>query len=209
MRFSVASRRSSSSRAMTARPNSVSATSASAGPRHSPSARRRVAAAAAGSVAQLGPARGGQFLEPDDVGGPRVELELVAGRPGFDHRLGQRAAQPGHQGLQRVRGPGRRLIGPEPVDELAGRDQLAGAQRQHDQQRAQPGPADLEYFSRGGADLKRTEHRDLHVLNSARLAGDSGYLRQRATRRSLPGGRGRRSSWTRNLRRARRGCRPA
>jgi len=52
---------------------------------------------------------------------------------------------------------------------LAGRDQLAGAQGQHDQQRAQPGPADLEHFSRGGADLNRPEHRDLHVLNSARV----------------------------------------
>ena len=144
MRFSVASSHSSSSRAMTARPNSVSATSASAGPRHSSSARRKVAAAAAGSVRSW-PARGGQFLEPDDVGAPRVELELIA-QPGLDHRLGQRAAQPGHKGLQRVRRSGRRLIGPEPVDELAGRDQLAGAQRQHDQQHAQPGPADIEYF---------------------------------------------------------------
>jgi hypothetical protein len=117
--------------------------------------------------AQLGPARGGQLLEPDDVGVARVEREPVAGRPGLDHRLGQRPAQPGDQGLQRVRGAGRGLVGPQAVDELAGRHDLAGAKRQHDQQRAQPGPADLEHLSRAGADLQRSEHRDLHALNSA------------------------------------------
>ena len=49
--------------------------------------------------AQLGLARGGQLLEPDDVGVPRVEDELVSGRAGLDRRLRQRATQPGHQGL--------------------------------------------------------------------------------------------------------------
>jgi hypothetical protein len=54
----------------------------------------------------LGLALGGLPLEADDVGVRRVEGELVAGRPGLDHRLRQRAAQAGHQGLQRVRRSG-------------------------------------------------------------------------------------------------------
>jgi hypothetical protein len=115
-------------------------------------------------VAQLYSAAGGELFEPDDVGRAGIEFQLVAGGPGFDDRVRQRAAQPGNQGLQRVRRARRRLVGPQPVNQLAGRDQLAGAQRQHDQQRAQPGSADVERGPRVviGADLKRPEHGDLH-----------------------------------------------
>ena len=90
-------------------------------------------------VAQLCSALGGELFEPHDVGRAGIEFQLVAGRPGFDDRVRQRPAQPGDQGLQRVRRAGRRLVGPQPVDQLADRDQLAGTQRQHDQQCAQPG----------------------------------------------------------------------
>ena len=115
-------------------------------------------------VAQLCSALGGELFEPHDVGRAGIEFQLVADRPGFDDRVRQRPAQPGDQGLQRVRRAGRRLVGPQPVDQLAGRDQLAGAQRQHDQQCAQPGSADVEHDPRVviGADLQWPEHGDLH-----------------------------------------------
>ena len=126
-------------------------------------------------VPQLGATGGHQVLEPDDVGRARVNLQLVSGRTGFDHRLGQGAAQPGHQGLQRVARAGRHLLRPQAVDQLAGRDELAGVQGQHDQQRAQPGPGNLDDLPRVavGADLQRPEQRDVHRLNCARTGGDA------------------------------------
>ena len=103
----------------------------------------------------------------------------VAGRAGLDHRLGQGPAQPGHQGLQRVRRGGGHLCRPQAIDQLAGGDQLAGLQGQHDQQRAQPRPGHLDDLLRVavGADLQRPEHRDLHRLNCARPDGDPGAYR--------------------------------
>jgi hypothetical protein len=122
----------------------------------------------------------GPFGQIRRYGGIRRQRQRASGRnrsrppragPGLDHRPGERAAQPGDQGLQRVRRPGRRLIGPQTVDQLAGRHQLARPKREHDQQRAQPGSADLEYGPRVvGADLKRPEHRDLHTC----IVPDSG-----------------------------------
>ena len=83
-------------------------------------------------------------LEPRDVDRVGRDVEAVAGRMRLDRRAGQRAAQPGDQRLQRVRRPGRRRVAPQAVREAVAGDDPAGLQRQHDQQRAQPGPADLD-----------------------------------------------------------------
>ena len=57
--------------------------------------------------------------------------------------LPQRGPQPGHQGLQRVAGVGRRLLFPEPFDQRVGGHDLARVERQQDHQQAHPVPADL------------------------------------------------------------------
>jgi len=92
--------------------------------------------------------------------GRRVCAELVGqALPGLLVDLQGSTAPPGR--VQGAHQPGGQRLA-----QRVRHDQLL-EQRQHDQQRAQPGPADLERLARAGPDLQRTEHRHLHALNSA------------------------------------------
>ena len=122
-------------------------TSASSGPRHSPSASASNSAARSGSRGgQRGPALGDKRLEHLAVQVPRRDAEQVAGRA-VDERLALGVAddlfaQPVHVDADHVVGRAWRVIAPQLEDQALGRDELAGTHEQAGEQRPPLGRAD-------------------------------------------------------------------
>ena len=91
---------------------------------HGPARRRRTTRRPAGA------ALGGQPGEPHGVDVVRRDREPVAGRGLLDHGgVAEGAAQPGHQGLQRVGRVGRLVVVPHGLGEPAGGHRAAGRRR--------------------------------------------------------------------------------
>jgi energy-coupling factor transporter ATP-binding protein EcfA2 len=127
-------------------------------------------------AAKLPPAAGREPLEPEHVDLPGVQNQLVAGRVGGDYRPGQRAAEPGHQGLQRVGGVRGQVTAPQRVGQPRRRDHLTGLEGEQDQQGAQPRPAHLQHGTGVITDLQRPQHRYLHSTDSAPSGACPGSL---------------------------------
>ncbi len=130
-------RRSSSRRAITPPRAGSSARSASAGPRQSPSASARDAAARDGIVPleRAGPLVR-EPLEPLEVESAGLDADEVAGATRLDRLLAERLAEPRDVSLDEVRGRARRVVAPQPVDESrSGHDRVRMAEEE-DERRA-------------------------------------------------------------------------
>lgn len=125
-------------------------------------------AADGGILGQPRAACGDLRLEAVQVDVVRADVQPVAAGPGLDGQPGRGAAQPGHQGLERVGLAGRRFAVPNPGHQPAHGDRPAGFQREQDQQPARARAADLDRRTGVGADLQRPEQADLHAVDSAR-----------------------------------------
>ena len=115
-----------------------------------------------GHIGRAGLPRADEPLEPHSVDRLGVHRQAIALVLPFDHRSRQCLAQPGDQALQGVRGFGRRVLPPDPVDERRLRHHAAGTQRQSDQQPPQPRAGHVRQGTVVRADLQRPQHRDLH-----------------------------------------------
>ena len=117
-----------------------------------------------------------QALESKDVHLVRLRVQDVPGRPAFDPFGTQCAPQMGDVALDRVAGRLRRLLLPEPVDQLVHRDDVSGGEEQmrEDQPLLRPAEGDrppavghLERPQR--AELQRTRCRaDAEIWRSCR-----------------------------------------
>jgi hypothetical protein len=117
----------------------------------------------AGQLLAPGP---GQGLEADRVHRLGGHGQPVAARGGL-HRARQQAPQPRDQRLEGVGRPGRRVLVPDGVDQLAGGHHPPGVQGQALQQPAQPRAGHLHRPAGTGPHLQRAQDGDAQVTGHA------------------------------------------
>jgi hypothetical protein len=108
-----------------------------------------------------------EALELEQVEGARTGLDLVPGRLGGERSRSEHAPQLVHVALDQVPRGGGRLLPPELVDELGDRDDAAGVEEQHAQERAGLGSAERQR-ALPLANLERSEDPELHAAPSVR-----------------------------------------
>ena len=106
-------------------------------------------------------------LEPHGVDRVGIHRQPVAVRLSLDEPFRQHLPQPGNQALQGIRRARGRVLTPDPVDQRPLRDHVTRLERERDQQPAQPGARHVGQDAVVGADLRRSEHPDLHVADFA------------------------------------------
>ena len=106
-----------------------------------------------------------QILEPVSVQGARGHLEGVTPGPGDDALAAQHRAQPGDSHLQPVPA-GEFRTDPQLVQQLISRHRMAARQRERDQQRLRPRPADIHHPAVVIDDLERPEDAKLYSFPS-------------------------------------------
>ena len=104
----------------------------------------------------------GQGLEADRVHRLGGDGQPVAALGGLDH-AGDLAAQARHERLEGVGRPGRRVLVPDRVDQLAWGHHPPGVEGQAHQQPAQPCPGHLDGRAGAGPHLQRAQDGDAHV----------------------------------------------
>ena len=169
-RSSTAARRCSSRRAISAGANGAEASSASGGPRHSPSASRSCAAAwSRVSGRERLAAVGDLAFEALGVELAGTHAQAVAGWRGDQHvGVVERLAQSRDVDLDGLDRAGRHVLAPQRDREALGADRLIGVQRQHRQHRARLGAAE-RHRTAVGAHLERTEDPELHHCHATLL----------------------------------------
>src|SRR5262249_52018528 len=106
---------------------------------------------------------GNEPFEPYGVDGVGFDPQPVAVRLSLDRPVRQCLPQSRNQTLQGIRGVGRRVLAPNPVDERRLRDGVTWFEGKGDQQRAQPGARHIGGAAVVRANLERSEHPDLHL----------------------------------------------
>nr|WP_232241216.1 hypothetical protein [Kutzneria sp. 744] len=102
-----------------------------------------------------------QPIEPDKVEGARLDPDRVAAGHGPHQRaVAEGVAQAHHVRLQRGAGAVRRILAPQPVDQVVRGDGFVGAHQQHREQQLLFGRTQLDR-SALVSDLKRPEHAEL------------------------------------------------
>jgi len=99
-------------------------------------------------------------LELCDVVGVSVQVEHVAARSGLDQLVAEEPAQRSDVGVDRALGGGRRVAGPEAVDQAIDGDRTVRFEEEHREHAAMRRPLDRDRDV--GDDLERSECGEAH-----------------------------------------------